>query len=387
MPWKETDPVRERDSFVRLAESGRYSFSDLCDLFGISRKTGYKRLRLYRKFGVDGLTNQSRAAHTHPNATPAEICDRILRVKRMHPSWGPQTILEYLRSLAATISWPATSTAAQILDRAGLVKKRIKRHPCSAPPRPEVGPIEEPNEVWNIDFMGQFRTGDGSLCYALTTTDTYTRALLLCRAFHHPTYQNTQRELEACFRQYGLPLAIRSDNGEPFVSYRSPAGLSRLGVWLTKLGIRRIRTRPGCPQDNGLHERMHRTLRGATARPAAGSLAAQQRRFNAFVVEYNQTRPHRALDGRTPQSLYTRSPRPFPKALSPIEYPGHYEPRIVRANGQLLWKSKLIFLSEVFASERVGLEEIADGTWRIYFGPILLGLLDERRRKIIPAQA
>ena len=383
MPWKETAPVQERAEFVRLAESGRYRFSQLCELFGISRKTGYKRLRLYRQLGREGLADQSRAAHTHPNATPKGICRQIIRIREKYPEWGPEKILDYLREHKPDKPWPASSTAGEILEREGLIHKRRRRARRATPEKPRIETPRAPNELWNIDLMGWFRTGDGQKCHTLTATDSFSRALLLCKGLLHPTHADTRAALEACFKQYGLPLAIRCDNGEPFISYRSVAGLSRLSVWLIKLGIQQVRTRPGHPQDNGLHERMHRTIRSKAARPPAKSLAAQQPRLNAIRRVYNRVRPHRALAGKTPMSLYQASERRFPRKLPGLEYPEHFEVRKVRANGDLVWKSNLLFLSEVLAREPVGLEETDDGIWSIYVGPHMIAILDERRRRII----
>jgi hypothetical protein len=213
-------------------------------------------------------------------------------------------------------------------------------------------------------------------------TDTFSRSLLVCRGFPSPTYQDTRTALERCFREHGLPDGIRSDNGEPFVSPQSLAGLSRLGVWLIKLGVERIRTRPGSPQDNGLHERMHRTLKEETAIPPAANMAAQQRRFNQFRREYNQERPHRALNGQTPASHYSASTRRMPNRIPAIEYEGHLMVRSVRSNGSIKWKDKKLFVSEVLAGERVGLEETDYGVWSLYFGSTLLGILDEHEGRI-----
>lgn len=383
MPWKETDPVLERAEFVRLAESGRYPFAQLCELFGVSRKTGYKRLRLYNELGHRGLEDQSRAAHTHPNATPESVCKRIIAVRRKYDDWGPEKILDYLKLRQPKVSWPATSTAGEILDRAGLVQHRKRRARPGPPSKPRLEVPEGPNDRWNIDVMGWFRTGDGRKCYTLTLTDSFTRALLVCKGLLNPTYVDTRAALEACFKRYGLPRAILSDNGEPFISYRSLGGLSRLGVWWMKLGIQQFRSRPGHPQDNGLHERMHRTIRNKAVRPPASCLATAQPRLNAIRRTYNCVRPHKSLGGIPPMSLYKPSDRRLPRRLPQFEYPGHYEVRKVRANGDLIWKSNLFFLSEVFSREPVGLEEREDGIWSIYLGPLMVAILDEPRKKII----
>jgi transposase InsO family protein len=251
------------------------------------------------------------------------------------------------------------------------------------PHRPVVGAITRPNQVQNIDYKGQFRTRDGRWCYPLTSTDTWSRKLLVCRGFEAPTYENTRAALERCFREYGLPEAIRMDNGSPFVSTQSLGGLSRLGVWLSKLQITLIRTRPGAPQDNGLHERMHKTLKEETVIPPATNLTAQQKRFDAFVNEYNNVRPHQSLEGRTPSSFYEVSPRRYPKRLPGVEYPGHFETRAVRCDGTIKWRGERFVIGLPLSGERIGLEETAYGIWSIYFGTLQIGILDEDDGRIL----
>jgi putative transposase len=381
--WKETDPVMERREFVKMYLSRRYDMTRLCALFGVSRKTGYKMIGRFEQGGMEALENRSHAAHTHPNATDEGIAKRLIETKHRWPRWGPEKLLDWLRAHEPEVDWPAVSTAGAILQRAGLVKPKRARRVITHPGKPAVGPITEPNQLHNVDFKGNFRTRDGQWCYPLTLTDTFSRSLLLCQGYHHPSYANTRVALERCFREYGLPEAIRSDNGEPFVSSRSLAGLSRLGVWLIKLGINRVRTRPSSPQDNGLHERMHRTLKQETTLPPAGTLAAQQRRFNRFRSEYNQERPHNALGGQTPASCYAASPRAYPARIPAIGYEGHLEVRAVGSNGTIKWKGEMLFLSEVLSGERVGLEETDCGIWSVSFGPTLLGILDEQEGRIL----
>ncbi len=383
MTWKETDPVRERRKFVELYLRRRYDMRTLCSLFGISRKTGYKFVARFAEGGWETLEDRSRAAHIHPNATEETIVERLLEAKRAHPRWGPKKLLDFLRAEDTETDWPAISTAGAILKREGLVKPRRRRRGITHPGKPKIDAITKPNQLFNIDYKGHFRTKDHAWCYPLTMTDTFSRQLLVCQGFLHPTYANTRAALEKCFREYGLPDAIRMDNGLPFVSSQSLAGLSRLGVWLIKLGIERIRTRPGSPQDNGLHERMHRTLKEETALPPAANLRAQQRRFRAFVNEYNKIRPHESLGGATPASQYTKSKCSYPERMPEIEYPGQFEIRAVRTNGTIKWKGEFLFVSEVLHGERVGLEETEYGIWSLYFGSTRLGILDEEEGEII----
>ena len=361
----------------------RYEMTKLCELFGVSRKTGYKTIARFEEGGWEGLIERSHAATTHPNATEEAIAERLVEAKRKWPRWGPEKLLDWLRAKQPDVDWPAVSTAGAILKRAGLVKANRRRREITHPGRPRIGLVSEPNQLHNIDFEGQFRTRDGQWCYPLTLTDTFSRSLLVCQGLLRPTYLDTRAALERAFREYGLPDGIRSDNGEPFVSSQSLAGLSRFGVWLIKLGVERIRTRPGSPQDNGLHERMHRTLKEETAIPPAANRSAQQRRFNRFRREYNEERPHSALDGRTPASCYSPSSRQMPNRLPAIEYEGHLMVRKVRPNGTISWRGDHLFLGEALEGEHVGLEETDYGVWSVYFGQTLLGILDEQEGRIL----
>jgi putative transposase len=381
--WKETDRLKQRKEFVTLYLKQRYEMGSLCELFGVSRKTGYKTIARFKEGGWAAMEERSHAARSHPNATDEGIAKRLIEAKQQWPRWGPEKLLDWLRTKEPEVSWPAVSTAGGILKRAGMVKANRRRRQITHPGRPQIDPVSEPNQLHNIDFKGNFRTGDGRWCYPLTLTDTFSRSLLICQGMLSPAYEETRATLEKHFREHGLPEAIRSDNGEPFVSPQSLGGLSRLGVWLTKLGVGRIRTRPGSPQDNGLHERMHRTLKEETAIPPAANLAAQQRRFNRFRREYNQERPHRALEGRTPASHYSASTRRMPNRLPGADYEGHFEVRRVGTHGCIKWKGKLLFLSSVLDGERVGLEETDYGIWSIYFRSTLLGLLDEQEGRVI----
>ncbi len=375
--------MKQRREFVEMYLKHRYEMTKLCELFGVSRKTGYKTIERFEEGGWEGLIERSHAAATHSNATEEAIAERLIEAKRKWPRWGPEKLLDWLRAKQPDVDWPAVSTAGAILKRAGLVKANRRRREITHPGRPRIGVVSEPNQLHNIDFKGQFRTRDAQWCYPLTLTDTFSRSLLVCQGLLRPTYLDTRAALERAFREYGLPDGIRSDNGEPFVSSQSLAGLSRFGVWLIKLGVERIRTRPGSPQDNGLHERMHRTLKEETAIPPAANRSAQQRRFNRFRREYNEERPHRALDGRTPASCYSPSSRQMPNRLPAIEYEGHLMVRKVRPNGTISWRGDHLFLGEALEGEHVGLEETDYGVWSVYFGQTLLGILDEQEGRIL----
>ena len=380
MPWKEASPMTERMRFVLDYQLGVYSMTELCQRYGVSRKTGYKYLRRFEEGGVVALKDRSRRPHSCPHKTPDHCVEAILEKKRRRPTWGAKKIIPRLRSKYPDEPWPAISTGSAILSRSGLVKPRRSSKKRGHPGRPDT-PMTEPNAVWSIDFKGQFKTRDGRYCYPLTVADGHSRYILGCQAFLSPCHRDTKKTMTSIFRDFGLPSIIRSDNGTPFAS--SAIGrLSRLSVSWIKLGIYPELIEPAHPEQNGRHERMHRTLKAETARPPAGNLSAQQRRFNAFRTEYNEERPHEALGQQTPASIYRPSSRPFPERIPPIEYPGHFEVRRVSRNGGIRWNSHWVNVSHVLATEHVGFEEVDDDLWNVYFGPVWLGRFHEKELKI-----
>lgn len=376
MTWQETNVQNERLRFVHQYESGGFTMSELCERFGISRPTGYACWQRYLRDGRAGLMDRSRRPHTCPHQTAPELESRIVRVREAHQYWGPVTIVAYLRRQDPHLPWPAPSTAGQILQRHGLVKPRRKRRRVRHPGRPYL-PMEAPNDVWPADFKGEFRTKDGRYCYPLTITDGRCRFLLACRARRNTSYELARPVFEETFLTYGLPYQILTDNGPPFGS-TALAGLSRLSVWFIKLGIHPVRIEPGCPYQNGRHERMHGTLAAAVTRPPAGNLPAQQRRFNKFRTEYNEMRPHQALELQTPAELYLPSTRPYPSREPEVEYEGHFEVRKVDAAGRISWHDTPLRISKVLRGEYVGLEPIEEDMYRLYFGPVLLGVFDAK---------
>ena len=383
MPWRERSPMDERVQFIADYLRGRWSTSELCRRYGISRKTAYKWIDRYDREGPRALEARTSQPGSSPQTTPGGVAQAIVALRRRHPSWGGKKILAVLHEQRATWALPAVSTANDILKRHGLVPPRRHRrrlgHPGYAP-----AIVTEPNAVWSVDFKGQFRTQNGQLCYPLTVCDVYSRFVLACRALERPTTLATSQAFRVIFREYGLPAAIRSDNGEPFAA-PSLARLSRLSVWWIRLGIRPVLIAPGSPYQNGTHERMHRTLKAATTRPPAPTRGGQQRRFTAFRREYNDVRPHEALGQQPPSRRYAPSRRPFPRELPPVVYPRHYEIRRVSAPGVMCWHARTIVISTVLVGEDIGLEPIDDGEWDIHFGPIRLGRFDERRWRILPA--
>jgi transposase InsO family protein len=377
----ETDVHKQRVTFCVEHESGGWSMTDLCAAFGVSRKTGYKWLRRYREGGVDGVKEAPRAPRGRPNRTPAEVEQAIVELRRQRPTWGSKKILEKLRRQNPERDWPARSTLDAILSRAGLVKRRRPRRRCSPTPPSSLTEGKEPNDVWCVDYKGWFRLRNGQRCEPLTVTDQRSRYLLCCKALPGTTFEDAKKTLQETFAEYGLPAVIRSDNGTPFSSI-GIAGLSRLSVWWLKLGIRPERIEPGKPQQNGRHERFHRTLKQETAKPPKATHAAQQRAFNSFRRDFNEERPHEALEMATPSELYRPSKRSYTGREAAFEYPG-LEVRRVRRNGSIKWCGAPLFISEVLYGEEVGIELVGDGVWSVQLGPLLLGSFNERTRKLI----
>jgi putative transposase len=376
MPWLETSPMTERRRFVDDAHRGLFSMTDLCARYGISRKTGYKWLDRYDAQGRAGLQDRSHAPQACPHKIAAEVARAICEGRRTHPSWGPRKLLRWLRRHQPGLALPAISTAGDLLAREGLVQKRVRR-PRHQHPGVVAAVTQQPNDLWTSDFKGHFRTGDGRYCYPLTVADLHSRLLLGCDALLSTRGREARPCFEALFRAQGLPAAIRTDNGVPFAS-TGLHGLSSLNVWWMRLGIQHQRIRPASPQENGAHERMHRTLKREATRPAAANRHRQQLAFDRFRQEYNEQRPHEALGDRTPASVYRSSPRPFPDRLPALEYPGHFQVRFVGNAGTFRFRNRLLFIANALKQHSIGLDEIDDGVWSIYFGQVLLARLDER---------
>lgn len=383
MSWKETCPMQERLEFIGELVEGERTMTELCTLRGVSRKTGHKWWKRYLEHGLDGLQDRARAPLNHPNAVPAEVMVCLLEAKARHPNWGPEKLLDSLSRTEPGLALPAVSTAAEILKRHGLVKARRRRRCTPAYTQPFVS-MSEPNAVWSVDFKGQFCTINQSLCYPLTLSDGFSRYLLACQGLRAPTRAAVQAHMEHAFRAYGLPWAMRSDNGTPFAS-TALGGLSRLSVWWIKLGIRPERIAQGHPEQNGRHERLHWTLKQDTAMPPKASLRAQQAAFDRFRDEYNQDRPHAGLAKHTPAELYQPSPRSYPARVCEPEYPARYSVRRVCGSGEIKWRGEFIYLTQVLAGEPVGLDPIDERHWRLYFGPVPLGILDVHTQRVTSA--
>src|ERR1017187_6032644 len=384
MPWKVSGVVEQRLQFLREYATGEWTMTELCRAYEISRPTGYALWQRSSREGAAGLEDRSRAPQRHPNQTPAAIAEQVLELRRAHMRWGGRKLKAYLEWKQPEENWPAASTIGEMLQREGLVvgrKTRRKVPPYTQP----FAAAQEPNQPWCADFKGWFRTGDGERIDPLTATDACSRYLLRCQAVEKTDTERVQAIFEAAFREYGMPQAIRTDNGAPFAS-RAVAGLSRLALWWIKLGIRPERIEAGHPEQNGRHERMHRTMKQETAQPPAANRRAQQRKMDTFREEYNQVRPHEALEMQTPAAVYQPSERTFPERLPEPEYPQSMIVRSVRHHGNFRWKRHDVFLSQVFWGERIGLLPEDDRWFTIYFAEIPVARFDSQKLRVMPLQ-
>lgn len=377
MPWREARPVfRIRLEFVKAQQSGLYTMTELCERYGISRNNGYKWLARYREEGVEGLHDRPRRPKSEPQVTSERVVEALLELRDEHPRWGARKLKAYLERHEPDTSWPCKSTVHDILKRNGRVRERRRRRKHAHPGKPVVE-ATRPNEVWSADYKGDFRLQNGRRCYPLTVLDSDSRFLLGCRALPGTGRVRAQRVFRALFKEYGLPQFMLTDNGVPFAS-TGLCGLSKLSAWWIRLGIIPKRTQLGHPEQNGRHERMHKTLKAEATRPAEKSHQAQQKTFRRFQRVFNRERPHEALDMETPSDRYEPSPRPYPSRLPKLEYPSHAEVRKVSKNGGIRWSGQYVFVSQAIAEEHVALEEIEDGIWSLHYGPVELGRLNER---------
>jgi len=378
MSWKASDPMSERVRFIGQLQGGERTVAGLCREFGISRKTAYKWKERFEHEGLDGLRERSRAPHRLVRQTPPKIQDLLIAARKAHSTWGPKKLKAWLEEKDPSLELPYPSTIGDLLKAEGLVKSRRRRQRQAVEEQVARLDADGPNVEWNADFKGEFRLGNGQYCYPLTISDAFSRYLLGVRALEGTAGAGARPFFERVFREYGLPQRLRTDNGSPFAG-TGLGKLSALSVWWIRLGIQPVRGRPHHPQDNGRHERMHRTLKAETTRPPSSSNRGQQRLFDTFREEYNEERPHEALGQRPPGRLYRASPRPFPTKLPEVEYPAHYEQRTV-CKGLFTWHSRSIFIGESLNDQRVGLVEIDDRLWRVYFGALELGVLGVDRK-------
>jgi transposase InsO family protein len=379
MAWK--DPEAEKRRFIELHVGGELSTAELCRQFGISRQAGYELLARYDRFGDAAFEPQSRRPLRSPAATVPAVVGQIIEAKQAYPHWGPRKLRLLLKRTMPSVAWPARSTFGDVLKRHGLVDERRRRRHLGGSVRTPCVEATAPNVVWSIDFKGWFRLQSGQRCDPLTVTDNFSRFCIGCVALPRPRLELVKPALQRLFRRHGLPYRLRSDNGPPFGS-QALGGLSLLAVWLIKHGVVPEWIEPGKPQQNGRHERFHRTLKQETAKPPRATMAAQQRAFDDFRRTYNGERPHEALADRCPADVHTPSPRHFSEREIPYEYSGHCSVRSVRSNGEIKWRGEQLFVSEVLVGESVALYASGDGEWTLRFRDLKLATYDERTRRL-----
>jgi transposase InsO family protein len=379
VPWKVDSVVEARQAFINdwLQRKHHMAFSAICAEHGITRQLGYKWVERFREGGMANLVDRSRAPIHRPQATPSEAVDAIVALRKRFPQFGPRKLRVTLEQQHPRVQWPSPSTIGELLKARNLVteRKRRRRTPRSTQP---LAAATAPNIVWSADFKGCFKVA-GRWCHPLTITDNASRYLLAVRGVHAEREELVWPLFERAFRDFGLPWRIRTDNGSPFAS-RAIAGLSSLSVRWTRLGIAHERIEPGKPQQNGRHERMHRTLKAHVARPPRATLDEQEQAFDEFRAHYNNERPHEAIGQKTPASVYVPSSRPMPEQLPELDYPDDFVVRRVHPSGNLKWNRSFIWVGRVLATEAVGVEPIADGLWHLWFGPVYLGELRDKHK-------
>lgn len=376
MPWRTPDLVTIREEFVEQAMSGQHPVAALCNAYGISEKTGHKWLNRFKDEGRRGLSDRSRAPHESPHKISLQVRREILALREEHPTWGPKKLRVVLRRRVPEKHWPAASSIGDLLRREGCVRPQRRRNiGAELPIDASLTVPHAPNDVWRTDFKGQFRLTNGDLCYPLTAQDVFSRFVIGTTALNSTAALPVEIAFTRHFHEYGLPRVIRSDNGVPFASPLAIGRLSKLSVWWISLGIRPERIEPGEPQQNGTHERMHKTLKADATRPPSSSLTEQQLRFDRFRREYNDERPHESLDQETPASRYSPSARVFPSSLPEPDYPAHFEVRVVTQAGAINFRARRFQLSTALTNQQVGLEEVDDDLWTVSFGPLVLGTL------------
>jgi len=373
--------MNEKISFINEWRSGCWPMSELCTAFGISRTLGYKYLDRYESESMAGLLERSKAPFTSPNKTPSHIEKAIITLRKQHYRWGPEKLKTILSERSPSVPWPAESTIALILKRNNLVKPRHRRRKIEC-----VFPIfdpKNPNDVWSADFKGKFRLGNGKYCSPLTIADSYSRFLFSAEGLEYADYLHSRPIFERVFDEYGLPLQLHTDNGAPFGNVSSIARLTHLAVWFLELRIEPVYSDPGHPEQNGRHERMHRELKAEATKPPAYGFAVQQRKLDAFREEYNEVRPHHALGNLPPVCIHVTSTRPYRDCVLPWDYPYDFKVFKVCRNGAIRWGShNWIMVSTTLIGKLIGLEELGNNIYRVFFRQKLLGYLDASSLRI-----
>ncbi len=380
MPWQECNRMDERLRFVaRLLDGDK--MAAVCREFGISRKTGYKIFNRYKDVGLQGLEDKARRPYRQANKLPFQIEKAIIKIKQEHPTWGAPKIRDKLVKIYPVFKPPAKSTVHAVLDRHGLVKRRKRRRYKAQ--GTQLGEALSPNALWCADYKGQFMLGNKKYCYPLTITDQRSRFLLACEGLESVKEIGAFPVFEQTFKEYGLPAAIRTDNGVPFSSPQALFGLSRLSIWWLRLGITIERIKPGNPQQNGRHERMHLTLKKEATKPASYNFLQQQSRFDEFQEGFNNERPHQALNGLYPGEVYTPSAREYFRPEVP-EYPFHDRTILVTQCGRICMGRRKINFSTVFGGQHIGIREVADRIWLVSFMEFDIGFFDEEENRVEP---
>lgn len=375
MPWRNYRVMVERINFISAVEQSDEPLAAICRRFGISRKTGYKWIERFETRGPEGLLDKPPIARNHPNRICDDLADIFVKTRKEHPTWGPKKLRAFIADRFPDLMSPAASTIGELLKTRGLIRPRRRRLRVPLHPNP-LSSSDRPNSTWCADFKGHFALRDRSRCHPLTITDNYTRYLLACEGMSKPEGNPVREQFERVFREFGMPERIRTDNGAPFAS-AAVGGLSALSVWWIKLGIEPERIEPGEPQQNGRHERMHRTLKDEATSPPGATMAEQQRTFDHFRHEYNDIRPHEALMQKTPAKIHVVSARAFPDSLRSPEYGDRFFVRKIDDKGMVQFRGAKHRLTSLLALEPVGLHEVDDDRWEVFYGAVLLGTIDE----------
>jgi transposase InsO family protein len=377
MPWKETTTMEQKVEFICEWLSYKYTITELCNAFEISRPSAYKLIHRYENFGIEGLLENSKAPRNHPNKTKDPVINKILSLKEKHPRWGAKKIRILLFNSFTPGEIPSVVTVHNYLAKHGLVcpQRRLRKV------KP-IYPIFDPqqcNEVWSTDYKGKFKMGNMKYCHPLTIADSKSRYLFTARAHYSENLKDVKAEFTRVFRKYGMPRQIHTDNGAPFGSVSSIQRFTRLSYWFIDLGILPVFSDPAHPEQNGRHERMHRDLKAACAKPSSYDIKSQQRKLNSFVREYNNIRPHEALDMLTPADVHVFSNIPFPERITPYEYPSHMKVMNVVKNGSVRWKSYYwVYMTRALIGKKVAAEEIGNGIWKVFYRDVFLGYFNEK---------
>ena len=377
MPWKETTTMDQKIEFICEWRTGKYTITELCKAFEISRPTAYKLIYRLENYGIEGFKNMSKSPRNHPNKTKDSVEQQIIELKEKHNLWGAKKIRKLLFNDCCAEDIPSVVTVHNILSRHGFVKpqKRCRR---VKPVYPIFDP-KECNEVWSADYKGKFYMGNKKYCHPLTIADSKSRFLFTAKGHYRENYKEAKAEFTRVFRKYGIPKQIHTDNGSPFGSVAAIQRYTRLSYWFIDLGILPVFSDPAHPEQNGRHERMHRDLKASCASPSSFDLKAQQRKLNHFVSEYNQVRPHEALAMETPASVHKFSTRPFPEKIPEYEYDSDMQVMKVTQNGSIRWRTYYwIYLTASLKGKYVGVLEMGNGIWRVFYRNVFLGFFDEK---------